>query len=440
MILSIRVILHKEKMGKQFEESKISESHNSKINDSIVLSIDKNKRITKFNEECEKVFGYKKNEVINRYITDFLVPPRYFDQWENLLEYSKINKIVDNFNIPFLSKSGQEIMISWSNFPVKNEKGEIIDIGFVGSIITPIEESNETLFEYPKYESNKLNIEKLTKNEKVKVDDYLTKVFREMKSKNEELLAKNKGMGKKLKDYEDHLGEYKKQQDELKKHEMYPTRNLHTYPELFGRKKKRQEFENTVYELDKRKQDLNEIESKLFNEKNKINEKMNEFKIWREKLELLNDKLQEKWDDLVKRENLLIEQSSYSIKVDNIVETKSKEFKNNYEIFDQIQDSAVIIQRGILKQVNSSFADLVGYSVDEIVEKSFFNFIVPEGFLNIEKFYLSRLKGEDVSSYETVILTKNNNKISIEVNTKPTFFNGEKVEIAIVKILKNNYK
>ena len=90
---------------------------------------------------------------------------------------------------------------------------------------------------------------------------------------------------------------------------------------------------------------------------------------------------------------------------------------------------------GVLKRINDSFANLIGYEFKEIVDKSLFDFILPEGFSGIEEYYLNRLKGEDVSVYKTVLLTKNNEMISVEVYTKPTFFNGEKAEIAVVKKL-----
>lgn len=435
MIFSIRVILRKEKMGKQLEETKIDEPHYPKIQDSLVLGVDKNGRINKFNPECEKVLGYRKNEVLNRFVTDFFIPSRYLDHWKYLFEYSKTNELVDDFQIPFLTKSGEEIIVYWSNFPVKNDKGDLIDIGFVGNMILPIEE-NKTLFEYPKYEYDELNFAKLSEEDNIKVDDYLTKVIRKMKSKNEDLLFKNKDLEKELKYYKKSLENYKELQEELKKNDSQLISGMNSFSKFFGGKKRKQEYEIMVYDFAQRKKELDKLESELRNEKVKINEKMNDFKIWREKLELLNDKLEEKWNELVNRENLLIEQPSYSVNLNGNMEIESKDLKLNYEIFDQIKDSAVIMQRGILKHVNSAFVSLIGYSVDEIVDKSFFDFIVPEGFLNVEKFFLSRLKGEDISAYETVILTKDNNKISIEVNTKPTFFNGEKAEIAIVKILK----
>ena len=434
MIFTIRVILRKEKMGKQLDQQKILDSHYSKIKNNLVLSIDKNERITKFNEECEKVFGYKKNEVINRLVSDLFIPTSYLDQWKNLFEYSKINKTIDNFKLPFLTKSGQETIIYWSNFPVKNEKGNVTDIGLVGNLIKPIEKYNETIFEYPNYEPDELNIKKSVSKDKIKVDDLITKVFRKMKSKNEDLLIKNRDLEKKLNYYKNRFDYNKDKQD------SNLTKSLSSISGLFGGNKKRQEYENIVHELDERGKNLNRLESDLLKEKTKINEKVNDLKVWREKLEVLNDKLEEKWNELVRRENLLIEKQSYSSNLYNNVETKSKGLKDSNELFDQIQDSAVIIQRGILRHVNSSFINLIGYNVNEIIDKSFFDFIVPEGFLNVERFYLSRLKGEDVSTYETVILTKDNNKISIEVINKPTFFNGEKAEIAIIKILNKDDK
>ena len=440
MIFSIRVILRKEKREKQFDEPKIIKSPNLKIQDSLVLSIDKNERITRFNEECEKIFGFRKNEVINKSITDFFIPDRYLDQWKYIFENSKTNKLVDNFKIPFLTKSGKEIIVYLSNFPVKNDKGDVIDIGFVGNLIAPIEISNETIFEYPKYESDELKIEKQVTKEKIKVNDYISRVFRKMKSKNEDLMIKNKELEKKLKYYKNRIEDYKERDEEHRKYDDHLTENLSSFSGVFVGKKKKQEFQEIIRHLDERNKELNKLETKLLNEKIKVNEKINEFKIWRQKLELLNNKIDEKWNELVRQENLMIEQPSYSINVDDNIENEKIELKYNHEIFDQIKDSAVIIQRGILRHVNSSFVNLIGYSVDEIVDKSFFDFIVPEGFLNVERFFLSRLKGEDVSTYETIILTKNNNKISIEVNTQPTFFNGEKAEIAIVKILNKDNK
>ena len=104
-----------------------------------------------------------------------------------------------------------------------------------------------------------------------------------------------------------------------------------------------------------------------------------------------------------------------------------------HEILDKIPQCAAIIQRSIVKQINNSFADLIGFETDEIVEKSLFDFIAPEGLVDIEKYYLGRLKGSGDSTYKTIFLTKDDVKIPVEVSVKSTTYNGEKAEIAVVK-------
>ena len=103
------------------------------------------------------------------------------------------------------------------------------------------------------------------------------------------------------------------------------------------------------------------------------------------------------------------------------------------EFLKSTRSSAAVIQRGTFKQINKSFAKLLGYEIGELVNKNMYNFIVPEGFSNIEKYYLHRLRGKAYSSYETIFLTKDNQKISVEIDIKPTILNGEKAEIAIIK-------
>ena len=50
----------------------------------LVLSIDQNEKIIKFNNECEKIFGYNKDEILNSNFSDTLIPNRYQKQWKNM--------------------------------------------------------------------------------------------------------------------------------------------------------------------------------------------------------------------------------------------------------------------------------------------------------------------------------------------------------------------
>ncbi|HEY0090679.1 MAG TPA: PAS domain-containing protein, partial [Candidatus Lokiarchaeia archaeon] len=74
-------------MLKQVEESKIVNINKIQIKSKeLVLSIDQNEKIIKFNEECELIFGYKKDEVLNRPFFDFLIPERYSRSWKNMFK------------------------------------------------------------------------------------------------------------------------------------------------------------------------------------------------------------------------------------------------------------------------------------------------------------------------------------------------------------------
>ena len=173
-----------------------------------------------------------------------------------------------------------------------------------------------------------------------------------------------------------------------------------------------------------------------------------EFTAWKEKLFSLEAEIEKRRRDLVELEDALRENiSSSSISgsdfdtvsydAEDVSSDKNVVQEDYHDILDKIPQCAAIIQRSIVKQINSSFAELIGFGTDEIVEKSLFDFIAPEGLADIEKYYLGRLKGSGNSVYETIFSTKDDNKIPVEVSVKPTTYNGEKAEIAVVKEMNN---
>lgn len=209
---------------------------------------------------------------------------------------------------------------------------------------------------------------------------------------------------------------------------------MYSLSELFGGKKRRQELENIKHELDEREEILNKIESRILAEKKKINDRTIEFCDWREKLESLEGEIENRWRELNRQGKFLVCQTA-DAEVVSTDKIKGDLVIGRHDLIDKIPECAAIVQRGILKHVNSLFVNLIGYNTNEVVDKSLFDFIVPEGFSEVEKYYLDRLRGEDTIGYETVVLTKSNNKIPVEISIKPTFFKGEKAEIAIVKKL-----
>ncbi len=441
MIFSIRVVVAKEKTGKTVEDLKNgSKKHPRQPVRSLVLSIDNNERISTFNSECEQILGYSKTEALNRPIFDFLIPDRYVDQWKYLVDYSRKNKIMDDFKLPLLTKQGKEIWVCWSSFPIKNDYNVIVDISLVGNLVSSWKESKEPLIEFSKVEKKENTVDNLledqVKNGRSKNYEELNEMIKNLKRKNSELDGKNRNLEKNLKDLINSFEHHKKKEDKKKRLENFIGKSPYSFSELVVSKKRKQEFENMKIKLDERERLLKELESKLVKDKIKINEQVNEFRKWRKKLESLEGEIDNRQKELLSHEKLITDKIEASGDV-NIEVLKEEKVMEYHDFLDKIPYSAVVIHRGILKQVNDSFADLIGYDINEIVDKSLFDFIILEDLSDAQEYYLNRLMGVDVSAYETTLLTKNNNKISVEINTKPTFYNGKKADIAVIKTLES---
>ena len=113
-----------------------------------------------------------------------------------------------------------------------------------------------------------------------------------------------------------------------------------------------------------------------------------------------------------------------------VLETEKKE-DNHFSLLDELEESAAIIERGIVKQINDPFLKLFGYKSQDIIEKRLLNIIAPESLDKVKEHYLERLKGEKSSIYDANLVTKNNSKIHVMIRTKVININNKKAEVAI---------
>ncbi len=519
-------------MARYTEESKGTDSGNLHNREGIlVLSVDKNGKILRFNKECELMSGNGKKEVLNRQLFDFLIPERHVEQWEEIFDYAKRNKPINDFELPILTQRGPEAMISWSAFPARNAGGLVESIAFMGRLIshendvkkssverkekrnlgnkTDREPSNKknknrVLFASgnkrlvlgggahrhsksfrdatktkvpPKREKKttnskkdrrickvKVGKKKLNKKHKEQLGDYnnFKKTIKKLKEINEELKKENKKLGKKVVILKTRLTDGKvKQQRWDKTRDLIEKKTVSSFNRaahfLFdctGVNRKNDEFERMMHELNERRSLLDDFESQIVDDKNNLADRRNEFCKWREKLEMLEEEITRRRVELAKQEQKFDEYIVSSLsggvrewsstdpggKVSSDVGDLDAETVEHFDSFDKIPKCAAIIQRGKFKQVNQSFAELFGYNAEEIVEESLFDFVVSEGFSDIEKYYLRRLKGEKIDSYVAMFHTKQNGKMAMEVSTEPINYRGEKAEIAVFKKLTDSHK
>jgi PAS domain S-box-containing protein len=276
--------------------------------------------------------------------------------------------------------------------------------------------------------------------------DTVTRRLRVLEKKDRRLEKNHKNLGKHMqlleKGYRRHT---RKQKDLNLKNISFadkPIKNAEFtfFSDPFGFKRQHRELDSRTQQMEVRTSQLDAFEAQLMKEWKTFNARVEEFCRWREKLELLESAIEKRRQELMKQEDVFLERAPATTQETistepEIMKSTEPAASNYHELLDKIPQSAAIVQRGILKQINSSFVSLLGYAMDEVVEKSFFDFIALEGLADVEKYYLDRLKGENVSAYKTVFSTKDNNKISVEVSIKQTIYNGEKAEIAIITCL-----
>jgi PAS domain S-box-containing protein len=473
------------------EKEKRSTSNN--YNDTLVVELDKFGEIIQFNKGCQKILGYSKEEVLHKKMWDFLIPEDYTNQWKEMFKAAIQNEEIKNLKIPLKTCHGEEVLISWSSVPLENKEGLIKNICFIGITISgnvtgekveiknqdteqfidnskeikmvvkseKITSSNKkTLKEEPEKNLNNVTPIENSDNEEIiegtpikseKMEDIISDLSDNYNKLNKRIIE----MDKKSKDLDENLKIFKENNQEknveyqIEETSIKEKENRNTIKKWssllknpFKDRKSQIEDKNSITDLEKRQEELDRFEAELIRDKKNLEKKIVEFTQWKEKLIKLESEIERRRIDLIEKESTITGnlttinpnqfESNNQDSTSDILIHKEKFIQNDHhDIFDKIPKSAVILQRGILKQVNHPFVELLGYDMNDVLGKSLFDFISPEGFSALEKHFLDRLKGVGSAGYNAVFLTKENHKLTLEVNIKPTIFNGEKAEIAI---------
>ncbi|MFA5054798.1 MAG: PAS domain S-box protein [Dehalococcoidia bacterium] len=100
-----------------------------KTANAMVVVLDTKGKVTLLNEAGEKITGYKAEEAMGRNWFELIVPKkRYPDVWDEFEKLKDSGTIIDTFENPILTKSGEERIISWKNSTLT------IDGKFTGTI------------------------------------------------------------------------------------------------------------------------------------------------------------------------------------------------------------------------------------------------------------------------------------------------------------------
>jgi len=167
-----------------------------------------------------------------------------------------------------------------------------------------------------------------------------------------------------------------------------------------------------------------------------------------EKINILSEELEQRRKNLIEDEKLyrnrfsphtstIIEKKPVVTKVKPITEEKTEEILDNEPtMLNDFLGSAVVVKRGVLKQVSKPFLELLGYDLGTLLEKNIADFIAPENISEFKKEYTNKLKSKTTSSYDTVFLTKDNKKIHVEITMRPMMRDKKTVDLILIRKLK----
>ena len=103
-------------------------------------------------------------------------------------------------------------------------------------------------------------------------------------------------------------------------------------------------------------------------------------------------------------------------------------------LVEQGNDGIVIIQDGLFKFVNSKMVEMIGFSLEEVLGKSFIDFVSPEYKELVMDRFKKRMSGEEIpSNYEITGLAKDGRKIPVEINASRIEYEGRFADMAIIR-------
>ena len=113
----------------------------------MVIVLDKEGRITRFNRACEVITGYLSAEVQGRMLVEFLVPPEEVQGVRRVWNALRAGDFPNQHENHWVAKDGSRRLIAWSNTAITREDGSIEYIVGTGVDITERKQAEEELRE-----------------------------------------------------------------------------------------------------------------------------------------------------------------------------------------------------------------------------------------------------------------------------------------------------
>ncbi|MCB8965539.1 MAG: response regulator [Ardenticatenaceae bacterium] len=99
-------------------------------------------------------------------------------------------------------------------------------------------------------------------------------------------------------------------------------------------------------------------------------------------------------------------------------------------LVDTMQDGVFIVQNGILQFVNQAFARMLGYTVEELVQRPYQDIIAPEDMFSVDEIYQHAFTQESPIDFETYLLHRDGQtRVAVELKTRMITLDNQSVGI-----------
>jgi PAS domain S-box-containing protein len=119
------------------------------------------------------------------------------------------------------------------------------------------------------------------------------------------------------------------------------------------------------------------------------------------------------------------------MKMENALRESEEKYKT---LIENATDGIVITQNGQLKFANRSMCEMMGYTQEEMLDRSFFDFVVEEDHEVMIRYHKRRMKGEYFNAlYRSRFIRKDGSIITVELNSRTSYYNNLPAAFIVIR-------
>ncbi|HET9533491.1 MAG TPA: PAS domain S-box protein, partial [Blastocatellia bacterium] len=111
----------------------------------LIVVLDSEGRITRFNRACEEMTGYSFEEVRGKHVWDVLIIPEEVEAVKSVFQSLRSGEILHQFENYWITRSGERRLIAWNNGAITDSSGVVRWVVGVGTDITLRKQTEEEL-------------------------------------------------------------------------------------------------------------------------------------------------------------------------------------------------------------------------------------------------------------------------------------------------------